>query len=80
MQDQNQAEQTNTGISSMAKAKKMKAHHRYDKEADDLYISFGDDEPTYVENIDDMTMLEIGWFSGLPKGLRLNHLSAICCG
>ena len=56
----------------MAKGKKIKPTYKYDEESDILYASFGDDEPTFVENLDDndMVLLEIGWFSRLPKGLR----------
>jgi len=52
-------------------AKKIKAKHHYDEEADVLYVHFGESEPTYVENLDDFLLVEIGWFSGLPKGFRI---------
>ena len=55
----------------MATKKAIKATHRYDKEADVLYVTFGDDEPTYVDNIDDVLLIEVGCFSGLPKGFRI---------
>ncbi len=55
----------------MATKKTIKATHSYDKEADVLYVSFGDDEPTYVDNIDDIMLIEVGCFSGLPKGFRV---------
>lgn len=55
----------------MATKKTIKATHSYDKEADVLYVSFGDDEPTYVDNIDDVLLIEVGCFSGLPKGFRI---------
>lgn len=46
--------------------------HSYDKDADVFYIRFGaDQEPTFVENFDDFLLLEIGWFSKLPKGFRI---------
>ncbi len=45
--------------------------HHYDQDADVLYISLGIDEPAYTENIDDMLMIDIGWFSGLPRGFRI---------
>jgi hypothetical protein len=46
--------------------------HSYDKDADVLYVSFAaDQEPTFVENVDDFLLLEIGWFSRLPKGFRI---------
>lgn len=44
----------------------------YDKDADVLYVRFvNDQEPTFVENIDDILLLEVGWFSRLPKGFRI---------
>jgi hypothetical protein len=56
----------------MARGKKIESSHSYDKEADVLYLAFGgDDEPTYAENIDDVLVLEIGWFTHLPKGLTV---------
>jgi hypothetical protein len=37
-----------------------------------LYVRFSkDQEPTFVENVDDVLLLEVGWFSGLPKGFRV---------
>lgn len=45
--------------------------HHYDKEADVLYVSFADDEPAYTKNLDDIVLLEIGCFSGFPKGFRV---------
>ncbi len=54
----------------MAK-RQLKVNQHYDDEANVLYIAFGSDEPTYTENIDDIFMLEIGWFSRLPQGIRV---------
>ncbi|MBN1796712.1 MAG: DUF2283 domain-containing protein [Sedimentisphaerales bacterium] len=51
--------------------KKLKIEHHYDSEEDVLYISFADDEPTYTESIDDLLYIELGWFSGVPKGFRI---------
>ena len=52
--------------------KNIDIRHSYDKDADILYVRLGDDqEPTFVENVDDILLLEIGWFSGLPKGFRI---------
>jgi hypothetical protein len=45
--------------------------HHYDEQADVLYFTFGGDEPCYTENIDDFLMIEIGWFSRLPRGFRI---------
>ncbi len=53
-------------------SKKISIKHSYDKDADVLYVRFGtDQEPTFVENIDDFLLIEIGWFSMLPKGFRI---------
>ena len=61
----------------MAKSKKIEVSHSYDKEADVLHLAFGgDDEPTYGEDIDDVTVFEIGWFSHLPKGLTVIGLKS----
>lgn len=49
----------------------IKSKSHYDKDADVFYVSFGDEEPTYVENVDDIMLIEIGCFSGLPKGFRV---------
>lgn len=49
----------------------LQINHHYDEEADVLYVSFGNEEPAYTENVDDFLMLEIGWFSGLPQGFRI---------
>ena len=54
----------------MAK-KEIDVRHQYDRESDVLYVRFGEQEPTYVENLDDFVLIEIGWFSGLPRGVRL---------
>ena len=49
----------------------LKIQHHYDSDADILYISFADDEPTYTESVDDILYLEVGCFSGIPKGFRI---------
>lgn len=51
--------------------KKISIRHHYDKESDVLYVHFGENEPTHVENVDDFLLVEIGWFSGLPRGFRI---------
>lgn len=45
--------------------------HHYDEDADVLYIDFGSDEPCYTENLDDLVMIEIGWFSKIMHGIRI---------
>jgi hypothetical protein len=50
----------------------LKIKHSYDKDADVLYVRFNPNkEPTFVENVDDLLLFEIGWFTGLPKGFRI---------
>lgn len=73
-----------TGREIMSSAKdNTNFRHSYDQKADVLYINFGDDEPTFVEELEeDFIMLEIGWFTGLPKGFRIispkkNKLSGV---
>ncbi len=50
---------------------KLKIQHHYDSDADILYISLADDEPTYTESVDDILYLEVGCFSGILKGFRI---------
>ncbi|HOK66869.1 MAG TPA: DUF2283 domain-containing protein [Anaerohalosphaeraceae bacterium] len=50
---------------------KMNITHHYDEEADILYIDFGSNEPCFTEDIDGVVMLEIGWFSKLPRGIKV---------
>src|SRR4030042_4756005 len=53
-------------------ARETKIKYDYDMDADVLYVRFGDDEePSFIENLDDILLLEVGWFSGLPKGFRI---------
>lgn len=54
----------------MAKGE-LKINHHYDLEEDVLYLSLADDEPTFAENVDDILYVEIGCFSGIPKGFRI---------
>lgn len=49
----------------------LKIQHHYDSDTDILYISLADDEPTYTESVDDILYLEVGCFSGIPKGFRI---------
>ena len=43
----------------------------YDKDADVLYIDFGSDEPCFTESTDGTLLIDIGWFSKLPRGIRI---------
>lgn len=50
---------------------KLNITHHYDSLADVLYIDFGSDEPCFTENLDDVLMADIGWFSRSLCGLRV---------
>ncbi len=50
---------------------KINITHHYDTEADIFYIDFGSNEPCFTEDIDGIVMLDIGWFSKLPRGIRI---------
>ena len=52
-------------------AEKINITKHYDKHADILYIDFGSDEPCYTEDIDGFFMIDIGWFSKLPRGVKI---------
>ena len=52
-------------------AEKMNITQHYDELADILYIDFGSEEPCYTEAISGIAMLDIGWFSKLPRGVKI---------
>lgn len=54
-------------------AKTLEPRYNYDSLADVFYFSFGESEPVFTEELDDneMILMEIGIFSGLPKGFRI---------
>lgn len=52
-------------------AEKMNITQHYDELADILYVDFGSDEPCYTEAISGIAMLDIGWFSKLPRGVKI---------
>jgi hypothetical protein len=52
-------------------AQKLNITHHYDRNADILYVDFGFDEPCYTESTDGVVMIDIGWFTKLPRGLRI---------
>ena len=43
----------------------------YDKEADVLYVSFGTNEPSYCEPLNNFLLLELGMFTNQPTGFRI---------
>ena len=51
-------------------AETIKVTHHYDADADILYIDFGSAEPCFTEDLDGFLMIDIGWFSKLPRGAR----------
>ena len=57
----------------------------YDREDDVYYVSFKTGEPSYVKEIDDVLLLEIGMFTNLPTGFRIlsfrkNKVKAVAIG
>jgi len=52
-------------------AEKMNITYHYDEYADILYIDFGSDEPCFTEDINGFLMIDIGWFSKLPRGAKI---------
>jgi len=49
----------------------------YDREDDVYYVSFGTGEPSNCVEVDDMLVVEVGLFSGLPTGYRILNKSKI---
>ena len=43
----------------------------YDDETDVLHVTFGSGEPSYVKNMDDFFLMELGIYSQLPTGFQL---------
>ena len=52
-------------------AEKIKITFHYDESADILYLDFGSNEPCYTDDLDGFLMIDIGWFSNLPRGARI---------
>ena len=52
-------------------AEKIKMTYHYDTRADVLYVDFGSDEPCFTEDLNGFLMIDIGWFSKLPRGIRI---------
>jgi hypothetical protein len=49
----------------------------YDHENDVYYVSFGTGEPSYCLEVDDILLIEIGLYSGLPTGYRILNKTKI---
>lgn len=49
----------------------------YDKVADVLYVTFGIEEPSFSENMDNMLILEKGFVSDKVIGFRILDISKL---
>jgi hypothetical protein len=49
----------------------------YDREDDVYYVNFNTGEPSYCVEVDDVLVVEVGLFSGLPTGYRILNKSKI---
>ncbi len=58
----------------------MSITSHYDADADILYIDFGFKEPCFTENIDDLLMIDIGWFSKTPCDMMIVSPEAYVAG
>ena len=47
----------------------------YDQENDVYYVSFGTCEPSYSIEVDDIFVLDVGFFTNLPTGYRVLNMS-----
>jgi len=47
----------------------------YDQEDDVYYVTFKTGEPSYVMEVDDILLLEIGMFTNEPTGFRILNFS-----
>ena len=50
---------------------------QYDKENDVYYVSFGTGEPSYCVEVDDMLVVDVGFFSHVPTGYRILNKSKV---
>lgn len=48
---------------------------RYDQENDIFYVTFKTGEPSYCVEVNDVLVLEVGFFSNLPTGFRILNMS-----
>lgn len=48
---------------------------RYDQETDIYYVTFKTGEPSFVKELDDVLLLEIGIFTHMPTGFRVLNYS-----
>ena len=50
---------------------KIEFAERYDQEEDIFYVTFKTGEPSWVAEHDDIILVEIGVFTGMPTGFRI---------
>jgi hypothetical protein len=43
----------------------------YDQECDIYYVTFKTGEPSFVMEVDDVLLVEVGMFTGMPTGFRI---------
>ena len=55
----------------MPEPKEIKISQVYDSEDDVYYVSFETGEPSYVEEVDDDIVIELGIFTNMPTGFRI---------
>ncbi|MDD5200385.1 MAG: hypothetical protein PHC88_11360 [Terrimicrobiaceae bacterium] len=54
---------------------------QYDQESDVFYVTFNTGEPSYVLEVDDVLLIEMGLFSHTPTGFRvLNYTKSKVAG
>ena len=55
----------------MRQTEETKFSEVYDSEDDVYYVSFETGEPSYVEEVDDILLIELGIFTNMPTGFRI---------
>jgi hypothetical protein len=55
----------------MKEIKELNLSQIYDSEDDICYFSFGTGEPSYVEDVSDEILIELGIFTNMPTGFRI---------
>lgn len=47
----------------------------YDEQDDIYYVTFRTGEPSFVKEVDDILLLEVGYYTGFPTGFRILNYS-----
>ena len=61
----------------MPDQKEIKVSQVYDAEDDIYYVSFETGEPSYVEEVDDDIVIELGIFTNMPTGFRILNFKSL---